>query len=175
MGVCLPAPVRLARSPRRVRAVPCEAAAGGWARRGGLDRLTKGRARGGRARLTPARPLWGGGLCCVGRRVSGERKGRGGLSSDNQAVGWVLGSWRESALTLSARSAGEIADRASGRRVSDRARRPFFSEVRNPRNEGAKCCAPSPDSAFRRALHLRQHHLKSLVSKQAALFGSNFP
>jgi hypothetical protein len=46
--------------------------------RGGLVKLRRG-GRGGRARLTPARPLWGGGLCCVGRRVSGERKGRGGL------------------------------------------------------------------------------------------------
>jgi hypothetical protein len=34
----------------------------------------------------------GSGLCDVGRRVSGELKGRGGLQN---GAGWVLGSWRE--------------------------------------------------------------------------------
>jgi hypothetical protein len=76
MGVRFPAPVQLARSLTwRGRAVPCEVAAWGEGEAcGGLDKLKRGE-RGGRARLTLARPLWGGGLCCVGRRVMGERKG----------------------------------------------------------------------------------------------------
>jgi hypothetical protein len=63
--------------------VPREVAAlDGVRRRGGLVKLRRDE-RGGCARLTPARSLWGGGLCCVGRRVLGERKGRGGLPFDN--------------------------------------------------------------------------------------------
>jgi hypothetical protein len=45
--------------------------------RGDLDELNRG-GRGG-ARLMLARSLWGDVPCCVGRRVMGEGKGRGGL------------------------------------------------------------------------------------------------
>lgn len=51
----------------------------------------------------------------------------------------MLGSWRESALILSAPSAGEMVGRASGRRVSGPRRGGlFFSKPRKARNEAPK-------------------------------------
>jgi hypothetical protein len=67
----------------------------------------------------------------LGRHVSGERKGRGGPPFGNQAVGWVIGSWRESALTpLGPVCRWQIGLGAAA--LLDFARRPSFSKPRKP-------------------------------------------
>jgi hypothetical protein len=89
----------------------------------------------GGARLTPARPLWGGGLCCVGRRVTGEEKGRGGLPTWCGVGAQFVARTRAHPAPLG-RPAARTADRAKGCRVLSGTRQPsFFS--REPRESYA--------------------------------------
>jgi hypothetical protein len=127
----------------------CRYGAAAWGEggaRGGLDKLTKGRARGGRARLTLARPRQGGGLCRLAAACWANGRGAAAsLTWCGVCARFVARTWAHPAPL--GRPAARTADRAKGRRVLSGTRRPTFSclvltKVRNPRNEGAKCCAP---------------------------------
>lgn len=107
MGVRFPAPIRLARSPRRVRAVPwSEAAAGGRVRRGGLAEFEMRRARG--AHVSRRHVRFGEADCAALAAALWAR--RRGAAASQLGAGLVLGSWRELGRVLR----GSVAGREAG-------------------------------------------------------------
>ena len=82
--------------------------------RGGFDEKDTGRVRGRAHRPHGTSASEGRAVPMAGPPRVRLDAGRAVVSAvtDNSDAGWVLGSWRESALILSARSAVEVADRA---------------------------------------------------------------
>lgn len=142
MGGCLPAPIQLARSHKAgvSRAVPRSPRRDRRRARRPL-RIEQRRARGAPASRRHVR-YGETGCAVVGRRALGKGKGRGGLPTWRRVGARFVARTRARPARLGRCRRGQQTGQKAAASCRGCGGLPLSVKVRNPRNGGAKCCAP---------------------------------